>query len=256
MDGGKWDDMPYDIYSGGSGASMRNPCFGLAFFGQENRYKLIQIAIETSRITHNSVVGYLGGLASALFIALAIENVDVKRWPFELLKLFEDNIIAKYIKKSDRGYESYMRDAHVFIEKWKRYIEDKFDDAGNPIKRKSSINLVYRGKYYHETFGFKYEGSSHLPHKSEENGFIGSGGDDSVIIAYDCLLDAGKNWEKLVIYSMMHIGDTDTTGAIAASMYGALYGFDGVPENFLEHLEYKKELIHLGKNLYKKYNNV
>jgi hypothetical protein len=28
------------------------------------------------------------------------------------------------------------------------------------------------------------------------------GGDDSMIIAYDCLIDAGNNWEKLVI---MHV---------------------------------------------------
>lgn len=244
INGGNWDDMPYDINAGGSGASMRTLCLGLAFHGQDKRYKLIQISIESSRITHNSTVGYLGGMTSALFTAFAIEGVDLLKWPTMLLELFSKGIIGAYIKKSNRGYDEFINDSHIFINKWKRYVEDKFDEAGNPIKRRSTKNLVYRTKYYYDNFGFIKEGHY----------FPGSGGDDSVIIAYDCLLDAGDSWEKLVVYSMLHGGDTDTTGSIAAGWWGALKGFHDVPESATQYLEYKDQLESIGKKLFNKYN--
>ena len=248
--GQNWDSIPYNIKSGGSGASMRTLCIGLALFGEENRDKLIQVSIESSRITNNSAVGYLGGLTSALFTALAIEGVIINDWPFILLELFNSGRITKYIKTMGRDIEEYERDHHVFVGKWHRYVEDKFDDNRKVIIRKSNRNLVYRSSYYLETFAFEEKVEGVLYHKTT---FIGSGGDDSVIISYDCLIDAGKNWEKLVIYSMLHMGDTDTTGAIAGGLYGALYGQPSVPSNFTEHLEYKQKLIDIGTQLFDKF---
>lgn len=255
-EGRSWEETPYDYLAGGSGASMKSLCIGLAFHGKENRHKLIQFSIESGRITHNSAVGYLGAVASALFTALAIEDEPINNWPFILLDLFNKNIIQKYIKASKRGETEYSKDSHVFIDKWQKYIEDKFDQNRNPIKRKINQNLIGRSKYYRDTFAFKFIKKPELIGDKPElvtSNFIGSGGDDSVIIAYDCLLDSGSNWEKLIIYSMLHIGDGDTTGAIAAGFHGALYGFQDISENYLEHLEYKKILFELGEKLYDKY---
>lgn len=257
-----WNNIPYNIKNGGAGASMRSLCIGLAFYGEENRHKLIQIAIETSRITNNSAVGYLGGLASALFTALAIEGKDIKDWPFILLNLFDSGTIMKYIKSAGRDVEEFERDYHIFLEKWYRYIGDKFNEKREPIKRKSFVNLFYRSKYYFDNFSLKIKiNDNDTPEDVNNNEYyvsaayqyIGSGGDDSVIIAYDSLIDCNNNWEKLVTYSMLHAGDTDTTGAIAGGLYGIVYGLDNVPENFTQYLEYKKELIDISKKLYKKY---
>ena len=251
-DGAEWNTTPYDEIAGGAGAAMRSLCVGLVYYGIDNRAKLIQTAIEESRITHNSAIGYLGGMTSALFTALSIEKVNINNWPFILLNLFETEIIFKYIKLSNRGHDTHIADAHIFIDRWKRYVEDKFDENRQPIKRKSTINLIYRNKYYNEIFGNTKPESSRNP-LPEHSGLIGSDGSDSVIIAYDSLIDSSGNWEKLVIYSMLHAGDTDTTGSIAAGLYGATYGFEGVPKNFLENLEYKNELFNLGKKLYVEY---
>lgn len=254
-DGADWQDIPYDINTGGSGASMRSLCIGLAYHGEKNRDQLIQISIESGRMTNNSAVGYLGAFASALFTALAIEDIKITEWPFILYDMFKNGTIDRYMTITNRDVESYNRDKHIFIGKWYTYINSKFDDKKNPIHRRADKNVVERGKLYHLNYGFKKQ---RYPDKKEdgieEKTFIGSGGDDSVIIAYDALLDAGNNWEKLIVYSMLHMGDTDTTGCIASGLYGILYGMDKIPENYFKDLEYKKELINLGKKLYKKFN--
>lgn len=241
--GQEWNKMKYNLMAGGSGASMRSLCIGLAYHGEKNRDALIEIAIDSSRITHNSTIGYLGGLVSALFTAYAIEGVHVYEWPFKLLKLLKSGKIVSFISSTGRGINDYSNHYDIFVNKWKTYVDDKFVD-GKPIKRKSSRNLVYRGKYYYNTFGFK---------KSEDTPPIGSGGDDSVIIAYDCLIDSLNNWEKLVIYAMLHIGDTDTTGCIAGGWYGALYGFEDIPKQMLEDLEYSKKIKQYGIDFHKKF---
>lgn len=236
----KWDEIPYDKYKGGSGSSMRSICIGLMFPGQNGFDKCVQYAIESGRITNNSAVGYIGGAVIALMTSMAVEGVDVLKWGKIINAQFKPDIFLPYIKKSGRGIKEHQTDIHVFKDKWKRYLEDKFDDDGNIVKRRISKNVHYRTQYYYDNYGFK--GKEFFP---------GSGGDDSVIIAYDCLLDCEGKWEKLVVYSMLHGGDTDTTGCIAAGLYALVYGYGDMPKGALDHLEYKKELIQLGKDLYK-----
>lgn len=235
-DGTEWDKIPYDLYAGGSGASMRCSCIGLVYYGKKNRDKLVQIAIESSRMTHNSAVGYLGGFTSALFTAFAIENIDIKKWPKKLIDIIGSKV-GPYIDKMKRDVANFKKDVHVFLEKWTKYIDDKFDESGNVIKRRTTKNLVYRTKYYQDNFGF----TGSLP---------GFGGDDSVIIAYDCLIDSGKSWDKLVYYSMLHAGDSDTTGCIAGSWFGAMIGLYNVPDNHFKYIEEKDSIIDLGKKLF------
>jgi ADP-ribosylarginine hydrolase len=51
------------------------------------------------------------------------------------------------------------------------------------------------------------------------------------LIAYDGLLGCNGDWRELCLRAMLHGGDNDSTGSIAGSFYGALYGFDGVNSN-------------------------
>lgn len=243
-----WNAQVYNINSGGSGASMRTACVGLAYNTEDQLDTLIQVAIETSRITHNSAVGYLGGLVTALFTSYAIQQLPIESWPFRLLELYESKRIQKYIVLVGRDVKEFESDSIIFFEKWKIYVKDKFRD-GEVIHRKSSINLYLRGKYYQEKFGYVSSVSTDKHYQ-----FPGSGGDDSVIISYDCLLDSKNNWEKLIFYAMLHVGDTDTTGSIAGAWYGAYYGFEDIPSSHLEYLEYKNELEKLGTELYEKFH--
>jgi ADP-ribosylarginine hydrolase len=233
-----------EIKSGGSGSAMRTSCIGLAFSGEKNRDKLIDYSILSSMVTHKSPIGYLGGFASALFTALAIENVDINKWPFILIDFIKSDKIKKFTNmKHDTNQKEYDKiDYQKFLDMWELYVSIKFKN-GIPVKQKSQKNLVLRTKFHYDNF------TSNDPNST----IIGENGYSSVIMAYDSLLDAGNCWEKLIIYICLHVGDSDTVGSIATSFYGALYGFHNIPEGNLKYLEYKDQLYKLGSDLYKKY---
>lgn len=228
----------YDILSGGNGAAMRSLAIGLYYSNDLDM--LINASIELSKITHNSAIGYLGGLTSAYFVYLAINLINLHEWPYKLINLLESDKIEKYIKLDEE-----KNDYKIYIDNWKKYLEMRFDDNKIPGYRRTYINIVYRTQFHYEYFTDKSK--SFIP---------GSSGCSVNIMAYDALLDAENNWEKLVVYSMLHLGDSDTVGCIAAGWYGALYGFGDVPSKNIEHLEFKDKLYDFGKKLYNKFSHI
>jgi ADP-ribosylglycohydrolase len=226
---------PFDILSGGNACAVRSSCIGLAFYGEENREKLINIAIESSRITHNSPIGYLGGLSVAFFVALAIEGVNYISWPEKLLALLSTKSVKKFIrdKEESKEYGNY-------IKYWEKYIDLRFDD-GIPIKSKAQKNLIFRSSFHYDNFT-----------KNTPGNVLGDSGFSSVIMAYDALLDAEDKFETLLIYSSLHWGDSEATGAIACSFYGALYGFKNTSE-IMKKIEFYDKQKELGKKLFDKY---
>ena len=50
---------------------------------------------------------------------------------------------------------------------------------------------------------------------------------------------SGNDWEQLVKRGALHGGDNDSTGIIGASLWGAIYGFEGVIPSF-EKLEFRE----------------
>lgn len=233
----EWNKLPYDSQATGSGASMRSGCIGMFHPGSLNRSMLISLATETARITHNSAIAILGSITAALFTAYAIERVPINHWPHKLLKLIKSGKIDKYMETSRPSeYHLFKRDKVLFIGQWEKYVNFRFSGLTPRTDIKFMQNPVQRIKYLAENFS-----KGHIT-------FPGADSDDSVIIAYDSLLESGDNVEKLIVYSILHIGDSDTIGSIAFSWFGALYqsakNFDLLESRFIE-LEYRKELLDL-----------
>ncbi len=231
-------NYPYDDNAGGNGCAMRNLVIGLSLFGEDKRDELIDVSIVTSQLTHNNPIGYLAGFNSALFTALAIEKVSIEKWPFILIDYLKSDKLKSYLslKNLDQVY-----DHNQYIKYWQKYIDTKFND-GKPIKNKSFANPMYRIRYYHDNF-----------FKGTDSKQIGASGYLCMIMAYDSVLDCDGKWEKLIVYSILHSGDSDTIGAVAGGLYGAVYGMGDVPEQMLKYLEKKDELIELAKDIYEKY---
>lgn len=239
INGSHWSKLPYIEHGGGTGGCMRSMCIGLVYSNIEQREKLIKIALLSTRITHNNTIAWLGSITCAFLISLAINNIEPNKWIFELISLLDSNIIDDIVKENiHEDYYYYMKDKKIFVDKWKKYQQIRFDKY-KLRENKLMIFPNYRSKFYHDTFSY-----------DKNRIYPGAGGDDSVIIAYDALLDAKDNWEKLVIYSMLHVGDSDTTGSIAAAFYGATYGVTKMAKIMTKKFKMTDELSNIGSQLY------
>lgn len=231
----------YDKIGGGNGSAMRTPIIGACFLNLDNLDNLIDFSIKSSILTHNNSIGFLAGFTSAYFVSLAMIDIPIKKWPYMLIECLKTNHIKKYITTDDHASDYYD-----YINYWKKYIDLKFDNKMEPIKSRANSNPIHRIRFYYDTF-------SRENTKKIIESQLGGSGYLCMIMAYDSLLDCDGYWEKLIVYSMLHIGDSDTIGAIAGALYGATYGFGDVPKDMLKHIERKEELKKIAKDITQKY---
>lgn len=230
------DKLKYSQSMGGNAASIRTGPIGLYFNKEEDIPKLIETSIIAGRVTHNNTTGFLGGLVTALFTNFALRKLKITTWIEEFLKY--ENDIDNYMKKTNI-YKEYMEDKEYFFDKWRDYQENK---VSNYLQKNEDFSLFNQRmeslvKFNHETTNFYKFGASGL---------------SSTIFAYDSLLmahfsnnkmETNVSLDSLVFYSTLHFGDNDSTGAIAGTWYGALYGFEQFDEKRLKELEFYKELL-------------
>lgn len=231
---------PYDEHSGGNSCAVRMMCVGACLYGSDRRDDLIDVAIRLGKMTHNSPVGFLGGLNTALFVAFSIEGIDLHLWPVELLNILKSKKVKSNIDIDSIGE---LGDFLTYIKNWQLYIDSRFD-KGKPIQIKSQENLILRMKFYHENF-VKYTPSSR----------IGESGYTACIMAYDILIDCDAKWEKLIVYATMHPGDSNAVGAIAGGLFGIYYGYMDTPKKLLDNMEFSRELKSLAKKIHNKYSD-
>jgi ADP-ribosylarginine hydrolase len=240
------DLIPFDNLMSGNGAAIRSGPIGIYF--SDDIDKLIETAIISSRLTHNIPIAYLGGLISALFASYAFKNIESKEWINELLKLYESNKIINYIRSTDIG-NKHDKEIENYFMVWYKYREERYNDIINYRLKSTFIfakeRLESLSEYSPKDFFTK--------NKNENWNLIGASGLDSVIYAYDSLLmsivpnekTTIYNPETFLFYSSLHIGDSDSTGAIAGFWYGALLGYNGFDKNKIKNLEYYNKLQNL-----------
>mgnify|MGYP001373435781 CR=1 FL=1 len=242
--------LDYKKNMGGNGAAMRTSIIGLIYYQEKDLEKLIENSIIASRVTHNYTLGFLGGLVTALFTSFGMRNIPIWEWVDRFLKIYDEGIIDKYMKKTNI-YKQYLEDKDFFFDLWRQYSEQRLS------------------KFINFSFDF-YLYENRLESLEEYNQFngnyfyFGSSGISSVIVAYDSLLMGygcnntpldlkDKNLkfslDSLIFFSTLHFGDNDTTGAIAGAWYGAYFGFKDFDTNKLNQLEFKNELEKLYKRV-------
>lgn len=82
---------------------------------------------------------------------------------------------------------------------------------------------------------------------------IGQGwvAEEALAIAVYCCLKHEDDFAAAVTAAVNHGGDSDSTGAVAGNIMGALCGYSRIPRNYLEHLEAKEILDRLALELAK-----
>ncbi len=75
-------------------------------------------------------------------------------------------------------------------------------------------------------------------------------GDEALAIAIYCALKYEHDFDKALIASVNHNGDSDSTGAIAGNILGAYLGLSQIPEKYTKNLELRDVILEIADDLY------
>ncbi len=73
--------------------------------------------------------------------------------------------------------------------------------------------------------------------------------EEALAIGLYCALAAREDFEKAVCLAVNHSGDSDSTGAIAGNIMGAMYGKEVLPEKYLRELELRDLIREMASDL-------
>ncbi|HRT96945.1 MAG TPA: ADP-ribosylglycohydrolase family protein [Planctomycetota bacterium] len=80
-------------------------------------------------------------------------------------------------------------------------------------------------------------------------------GEEALAISVYCALSCQDDYAKGVLLAVNHSGDSDSTGAIAGNILGALLGESAVPSGWLTHLELRETTAVLALDLLVRYKD-
>lgn len=80
---------------------------------------------------------------------------------------------------------------------------------------------------------------------------IGEGwvAEETLAIAIYCSLKYSNDFEKAIVASVNHSGDSDSTGSVTGNIIGAYLGIKAIPEKYLANLELKEVIIEMANEL-------
>lgn len=74
--------------------------------------------------------------------------------------------------------------------------------------------------------------------------------EETLAIAVYCCLKYPDNFEKAIVASVNHGGDSDSTGSVTGNILGAWLGYEGIHSKFTDHLEVVDTIENIGNRLY------
>lgn len=74
--------------------------------------------------------------------------------------------------------------------------------------------------------------------------------EETLAIAIYCSMKYSQDFDKALITSVNHSGDSDSTGAVTGNIVGAYLGMKGIPQRYLDKLELREVICEIADDLY------
>lgn len=119
-----------------------------------------------------------------------------------------------------------------------------------------SINRQFSGNTFLSEFNCILEKAIQLSNQNirDEDAIpqLGQGwvAEETLAIAIYCALKYPNDFEKALIASVNHSGDSDSTGSVTGSILGAYLGLRAIPEKYTKQLELKQVIMEMADDLY------
>ena len=75
--------------------------------------------------------------------------------------------------------------------------------------------------------------------------------EETVAIAVFCSLAYFDSFERAMIASVNHKGDSDSTGAVTGNILGAAFGYNAIPQHFKDDVELHDVILHVADDLWR-----
>ena len=75
--------------------------------------------------------------------------------------------------------------------------------------------------------------------------------EEAAAIAIYCSLAYFDNFERAMIASVNHKGDSDSTGAVTGNILGAAIGYNAIPQHFKDDVELHDVILHVADDMWR-----
>lgn len=224
--------------SKGCGGVMRVAPWPLFCACHEVRYGIEEIDVagsEIARLTHKHPLGWIPAIVMTHIIYRIVKDGGFERLDKvsavkhfmtivnEALELLPSLVVRHNV--SDVTWDQEKPIGEVFhndVERQRELIERALFLAGNELSDVENISRLGEGWV----------------------------GEETLAIAIYAVARHIDSFENILIAAVNHDGDSDSTGAVAGNIIGAIVGYDAIPKKFKEHLELHDVTISLADDLH------
>ncbi len=224
--------------SKGCGGVMRVAPYGLFCACHDVRYDIEEIDVaggEIARLTHKHPLGWIPAIVLT-------------------------HILYRIVK--DRGFERQTKTATV--ERFAGIVNEAIDQlpgfmVTHPVSEMTWKKEQPIGEVFHNDVERQRELLERALLLADNNLSdveniirLGEGwvGEEALAIAVYAVARHIDSFEETLIAAVNHDGDSDSTGAVAGNIIGAIVGYEAIPSKFKEHLELHNVILAIADDLY------